>query len=61
MGNSADDEARVAAVDAGQGVAEADRDPAGDAGGQEDGPALAAGGEFACGQCGDERAPDTLL
>src|SRR5258708_27689951 len=58
MGSSADDEARVAAVDAGQGVAEADGDPAGDAGGQEEDPALAAAGrELACAQCGDGGFP----
>jgi hypothetical protein len=33
MGDSADDEACVAAVDAGQGVVEVDRGSAGDAGG----------------------------
>jgi hypothetical protein len=38
-----DDEAGVAAVDAGQGVVEADRDPAGDAGGQLEHSAFAAG------------------
>jgi hypothetical protein len=58
MGDSADGEARVAAVDAGQGVAEADGDPAGDAGGQEEHPALAsAGGQVACVQGGDGGFP----
>src|SRR5450755_2151602 len=40
MGDSADDEARVAAVDAGQGVVEADRNSAGDAGGKVEHPSF---------------------
>ena len=36
VGDGLDHEAGVAVVDAGQGVVEADRDPAGDAGGQEE-------------------------
>jgi len=42
MGDGADDEARVAAVDAGQGVVEADRGSAGDAGGEEEHPPFSA-------------------
>ena len=58
MGDSADDEARVAAVDAGQGVVEADRGSAGDAGGQEEHPPFpAAGGELAGVQGGDGGFP----
>ena len=58
MGDSADDVARVAAVDAGQGVVEADEGPAGDAGGQEEHPAFSsAGGEFAGAQGGDGGFP----
>src|SRR5208282_3747927 len=54
MGDGADDEARVAAVDAGQGVAEADRGSAGEAGGQEEhAPFPAAGRQFAGVQGGD--------
>ena len=44
MGDSADDEARVAAVDAGQDVVEADRDSAGDAGSDEKYPPFPAAG-----------------
>jgi hypothetical protein len=44
VGNGADYEACVAAVDADQGVAEADRDPAGDAGRQEKHPPFPAAG-----------------
>src|SRR5487761_1232584 len=44
MGDSANDEARVAAVDADQGVAEADGDPAGDARGEEEHPPFPAAG-----------------
>ena len=48
MGDSSDDEARVSAVDPRQGVVEADRGSAGDAGGPEEHPAFpAAGGELA--------------
>src|ERR1700739_2750868 len=58
MGDSAHDEARVAAVDAGQGVFEADRGPAGDAGGQEEHPAFpSAGGELAGVQGADSGFP----
>jgi integrase len=58
MGDSTDDEARVGAVDAGQGVAEADRGPSGDAGGEEEDPALAAAGrELAGAQGGDGGFP----
>jgi hypothetical protein len=44
MGDSADDEARVSAVDPGQSVVEADRGSAGDAGGQEENPSFPAAG-----------------
>ena len=44
MGDGADDEARVAAVDAGQGVVEADRGSAGDAGGEEEHPPFSSAG-----------------
>jgi integrase len=58
MGDSADDEARIAAVDAGQGVVEADEGPAGDAGGQEEHPAFSsAGGKLAGVQGGDGGFP----
>ena len=58
MGDSADDEARVAAVDAGQGVVEADWGSAGDAGGQEEhAPFPAAGRQFAGVQGGDSGFP----
>ena len=58
MGDGADDEARVAAVDAGQGVVEADRGSAGDAGGQEKHPPLPAAGREPAGvQGGDGGFP----
>src|ERR1700686_2506358 len=58
MGDRADGEARVAAVDADQGVVEADRGSAGDAGGQEEHPAFpSAGGELAGVQGGDGGFP----
>src|SRR6266571_4008423 len=58
MGDGADDETRVAAVDAGQGVVEADRGSAGDAGGHEEHPPFpSAGWEFAGVQCGDGGFP----
>jgi hypothetical protein len=54
VGDGADDEAGVAAVDAGQGVVEADRDSAGDAGGQEKhAPFPAADRQLACVEGGD--------
>ena len=58
MGDGADGEARVAAVDAGQGVVEADESSAGDAGGQEEHPPFSsARGEFAGVQGGDGGFP----
>jgi len=58
MGDGADGEARVAAVDAGQGVVEADEGSAGDAGGQEEHPPFSsAGGEFAGVEGGDGGFP----
>jgi len=45
VSDGAGDEARVAVVDAGQDVVEADRGSAGDAGGQEEHPALPSAGE----------------
>jgi hypothetical protein len=54
MRDSADDEARVATVDARQGVAEVDRGSAGDAGGQKERPSFSsAGRELADVQGGD--------
>ena len=58
MGDGADGEARVAAVDAGQGVVEADEGSAGDAGGQEEhSPFSSAGGELAGVEGGDGGFP----
>ena len=58
MGGSSDDEARVSAVNPGQGVVEADWGSGGDAGGQEEHPAFpSAGGEFAGVQGGDGGFP----
>jgi hypothetical protein len=58
MRDSADDEARVATVDARQGLAEADRGPAGDAGGQKERPSFpSAGRELAGVQGGDGGFP----
>jgi hypothetical protein len=58
VSDGADDEAHFAAVDAGQDVAEADRDPAGDAGSDEKHPPFpAAGRQFARVQGGDSGFP----
>jgi hypothetical protein len=58
VGNCPDDKAGVAAVDAGQGVAETDRDSAGDAGGQEQHPPFrAACWQLAGAQGGDGGIP----
>ena len=58
VGDGPDDEASVAAVDAGQSVVEVDRGSAGDAGGQEKHPPFSsAGREFAGAQCGDGGFP----
>jgi hypothetical protein len=58
MGDGTDDEPRVAAVDAGQGVVEADRDRAGNAGGEKKHPSFpSAGRELAGVQSGDGGFP----
>jgi hypothetical protein len=58
VGDGADDEARVAAVDAGENVVEADRDPAGDAGSDKKHPPFpAAGRQLAGVQSGDGCLP----
>ena len=58
MGDGDEQQADVALVEAGDGVAEIDRDAAGEASGEAQDPPLAAGaGKLACVQGGDRRVP----